>query len=165
MGGDRAPGTIVDGALMAARSLGIGVALVGPRTALERELERHTGLGGIDVSILDAPDFIDMDEPPAVGLRRKPLASIRVAAQAVANGEAAAMFSAGNTGATVLAAHAACGMVHGVDRPALATTVPTRATPAVLLDAGANVECRPQHLVQFGGEMRIDPHIAAEIAA
>ncbi|MBI4477903.1 MAG: phosphate acyltransferase PlsX [Acidobacteria bacterium] len=149
MGGDRAPGAVVDGAVMAARSLDIGVLLVGPEATLERELGRHTGFGALDVSILDAPEYIEMDAPPAAGLRRKPNASIKIAAQAVARGDASALFSAGNTGATVLAAHAACGMVHGVDRPALATTIPTRGRPAVLLDVGANVECRPQHLVQF----------------
>src|SRR4029434_58508 len=75
---------------------------------------------------------------------------VRVAAALVAKGRAAALVSAGHTGAAVLAAHAAFGMIKGVDRPALATTIPTRQRPAVLLDAGANVECRPQHLLQFG---------------
>jgi glycerol-3-phosphate acyltransferase PlsX len=72
-----------------------------------------------------------------------------VAAEAVAHGEAAALFSAGHTGATVMAAHGAFGMLPGVDRPALAATIPTRQRPAVLLDVGASVECRPQHLFQF----------------
>ena len=67
----------------------------------------------------------------------------------MARGEAAALFSAGHTGATVMAAHGAFGMLPGVDRPALAATIPTRRSPAVLLDVGANVECRPQHLLQF----------------
>src|SRR6185295_7841962 len=71
------------------------------------------------------------------------------AADVVARGEASALFSAGHTGATVMAAHAAFGMVAGVDRPALAATIPTRTRPAVLLDVGASVECRPQHLLQF----------------
>src|SRR5512146_294574 len=91
-----------------------------------------------------------MAEPPAATLRRRPGASIRVAADLVARREAAALFSAGNTGATVIAAHAAFGMLPGVDRPALAATIPTRRRPAVLLDVGASVECRPQHLLQFG---------------
>ena len=81
--------------------------------------------------------------------RSKPGASIRIAAELVARGDAGALFSAGHTGATVMAAHAAFGMIPGVDRPALATTIPTRGRPAVLLDAGANVECRPHHLLQF----------------
>ena len=88
-------------------------------------------------------------ESPTAALRRKPAASIRVAAELVARGEASALFSAGHTGATVMAAHAAFGMLAGVDRPALAATIPTRGRPAVLLDVGASVECRPSHLLQF----------------
>ena len=149
MGGDFAPRQIVDGALGAARHLGCGLVLVGRREAVERELERHD-IGGLDVRLVDAPDVIAMAEPPAAALRRRPGASIRVAAELVARGEAAALFSAGNTGAAVVAARSAFGMLPGVDRPALATTVPTRGRrPAVLLDSGATVECRPQHLVQF----------------
>jgi glycerol-3-phosphate acyltransferase PlsX len=90
-----------------------------------------------------------MSESPAAALRRKPRASIKVAADLVARGEAAALFSAGHTGATVMAAHAAFGMLAGADRPALAATIPTRDRPAVLLDVGASVECRPAHLLQF----------------
>jgi glycerol-3-phosphate acyltransferase PlsX len=148
MGGDHAPEAIVAGALMAARRLQIGLLLVGARTAIEREVARHAAAGSVDVEILDAPDRIEMAEP-ASALRRKPLASIRVAAEAVRDGRAAALFTAGHTGAAVMAAHAAFGRLPGVDRPALATIIPTRRTPAVLLDSGATVECRPQHLVQF----------------
>jgi glycerol-3-phosphate acyltransferase PlsX len=90
-----------------------------------------------------------MAESPAAALRRKPGSSIRVAAGLVASGQAQALVSAGHTGATVMAAHAAFGMVDGVDRPALAAAIPTQKRPAVLLDAGANAECRPQHLLQF----------------
>jgi len=149
MGGDDAPRPIVDGAVAAARDAGCGLLLVGPRDVVARELDRQGDLSAIDVRIVDAPDVVGMGEPPAATLRRRPRASIRVAAELVASGEAAALFSAGNTGATVLAAHAALGMLPGVDRPALATTIPTRRRPAVLVDAGASVECRPPHLVQF----------------
>jgi len=90
-----------------------------------------------------------MSEGPAQALRRKPRASIKVAADAVRDGRAQALFSAGHTGASVMAAHAAFGMLPGVDRPALATIIPTRKRPAILLDAGATVGCRPPHLVQF----------------
>jgi phosphate acyltransferase len=149
MGGDHAPEAIIAGALMAARRLQIGLLLVGARDVIERELRRHPGARALDLRILDAPERVEMAEPAAAALRRKPLASIRVAAEAVRDGEAAAMFSAGHTGATVMAAYAAFGRLPGVDRPALATTIPTRRQPAVLLDSGATVECRPQHLVQF----------------
>jgi glycerol-3-phosphate acyltransferase PlsX len=90
-----------------------------------------------------------MAEPAAASIRRKPRASVRVAADLVARREAAAFVSAGHTGAAVMSAHAAFGMIPGVDRPALATTIPTEGRPAVLLDAGATVECRPHHLLQF----------------
>jgi glycerol-3-phosphate acyltransferase PlsX len=99
--------------------------------------------------VVEAPDVIEMAEAPSAALRRKPRASVKVAADLVASRDAVALVSAGHTGATVMSAHAAFGMVPGVDRPALAATIPTRGRPAVLLDAGANVECRPQHLLQF----------------
>jgi glycerol-3-phosphate acyltransferase PlsX len=149
MGGDDAPGVVVDGALAAARHLDLGVALVGPRTVLAAELERHQDADAARVRVVDAPDVIGMTESPAAALRRKPGASIAIAAGLVASGEAAALFSAGHTGATVMAAYTAFGMLPGVDRPALAATIPTRTRPAVLLDVGASVECRPQHLLQF----------------
>jgi phosphate acyltransferase len=149
MGGDQAPDAIVAGALLAARRLRIGLLLVGARDAVERELRRHPGAGSVDLEILDAPERIEMAEPAAAALRRKPSASIRVAAEAVRDGKAAALFSAGHTGAAVMAAHAAFRRLPGVDRAALATIIPTRRRPAVLLDSGATVECRPQHLVQF----------------
>jgi len=152
MGGDAGPSIIVDGALAAARRLQIGLLLVGDAAAIGTELRRHPAAGGLrrlDVQIADAPDRVEMSENAALALRRKPRASIRVAAEAVRDGRADAVFSAGHTGASVMAAHAAFGMLPGVDRPALATIIPTRRTPAVLLDAGATVGCRPPHLVRF----------------
>lgn len=149
MGGDHAPAAIVDGAVAAARHLDAEIALVGQTAALEQALAIHPDWRTLPIQIVDAPDVIGMADSPIAALRRKPRASIGVAAGLVARGEAAALFSAGHTGATVVAAHAALGMMPGIDRPALATTIPTRRTPAVLLDAGANVECRPQHLLQF----------------
>jgi glycerol-3-phosphate acyltransferase PlsX len=149
MGGDYAPQTIIDGALAAARQQQIGLLLVGDRAAIERQLGRHRDAARLDIEVVEAADTIAMSESPAAALRRKPHASIRVTSAAVADGRAAALFSAGNTGATVVAAHSAFGMIAGVDRPALATTIPTRERAAVLVDVGANAECRPQHLVQF----------------
>lgn len=149
MGGDHAPSAVVDGAVSAARHLAVRVALVGPVAVLQQALASYPDWRALGLELVDAPDVVTMAESPAAALRRKPRASIRVAADLVARGEAAALFSAGHTGATVLAAHAAFGMIPGVDRPALAATIPTRARPAVLLDAGANVDCRPPHLLQF----------------
>jgi phosphate acyltransferase len=149
MGGDRGPGTIIDGALDAAQAGGVPLALVGPEDDLRRRLAERPGASALDVVVVPADDVIGMGEPPTAALRRRPGASIRVAAAEVAAGRAAALFSAGNTGATVMAAHAAFGRVTGVERPALAATVPTRDGAAVLLDVGANARCRPRHLVQF----------------
>jgi len=149
MGGDDAPGRVVDGALAAARHFDLGVTLVGSTAVLERELARHADVDLSRTRIVEAPEAIAMEEAPAAALRRKPGSSIKVAAEVVARGEAAALFSAGHTGATVMAAHGAFGMLPGVDRPALAITIPTRGRPAVLLDVGASMECRPSHLLQF----------------
>ena len=150
MGGDDAPGHVVDGALAASRHFDLGVTLVGPEQRLEAELSaasrrrsrarphRRRGRGH--------RRWRSRRRRRCAASRR---ASIKVAAETVARGEAAALFSAGHTGATVMAAYGAFGMLPGVDRPALAATIPTRGSPAVLLDVGASVECRPQHLLQF----------------
>jgi glycerol-3-phosphate acyltransferase PlsX len=149
MGGDDAPGAIVDGAVDAARELNIAVTLVGAEAAVAGALARHHGWRQLPIDIVDAPDVVGMADAPVSALRRLPRASIRVATAMAADGGHGAVVSAGNTGATVMAAHAAFGMLPGVDRPALSTVIPTRGRPAVLLDAGANAECRPQHLLQF----------------
>ena len=150
MGGDAGPRAIVDGAMVAARYLNIGLILVGRADSLRADLDRHADGASLDIRVVDTDNAVGMDESPAAALRRKPHASVRIAADLVASGDAGAMFSAGNTGATLLAAHSAFGMLAGVDRPALATTIPTLRQEAVLLDSGANATCRPQHLVQFG---------------
>ncbi len=165
MGGDFAPGHVVDGALAAARHLDLGVALVGPVAVVEAELARHTDVDPSRVRLIDAPDVVGMEESPAAALRHKPGASIRIAADVVARGEAAALVSAGHTGATVMAAYTAFGMLHGVDRPALAATIPTRGRPAVLLDVGASVECRPTHLLQFAVMGSVFARVAFGVAS
>jgi glycerol-3-phosphate acyltransferase PlsX len=149
MGGDRAPAAAVEGAVQAVQRLDINVVLVGPEALIGAELARHDSASRHGIRICDAPDVVAMHESPLVALRRKRRSSIRVAADVVASGEAVAVFSAGHSGATVLAAHAAFGNVPGVDRPALAVTMPTLEGAAVLLDAGANLECRADHLLQF----------------
>jgi glycerol-3-phosphate acyltransferase PlsX len=175
MGGDYAPRHVVDGALAAARHFDLGVTLVGPTALLESEVARHGDADPNRVRFVDATDVVAMEESPAAALRRKRGASIRVAADVVARGDAAALFSAGHTGATVMAAHAAFGMLPGVDRPALAATIPRRAwlaeapqgakaAPAVLLDVGASVECRPQHLLQFAVMGTVFARVAFGIA-
>src|SRR6267154_91045 len=115
MGGDEAPRNIVDGALAATRHFDLGVLLVGRAAAIDAELERHEPVDRSRVRIIDTPDAVGMEESPSTALRRKPAASIRVAADAVARGEASALVSAGHTGATVMAAHGTFGMLPGVD--------------------------------------------------
>jgi glycerol-3-phosphate acyltransferase PlsX len=152
MGGDDGPRDVVDGALAATRHFDLGVALVGPAATLDAEVARHGDVDRRRVRLVDAGDVVRMDESPSAALKRKPDASIARAAALVARGDAAALFSAGHTGATVMAAHAAFGMLPGVDRPALAATIPAMPAgrqPAVLVDVGASVDCRPAHLLQF----------------
>ena len=149
MGGDRAPGAVVAGALQATRRRGVAVTLTGPAHRLRALIDEQGG-GEPSLTIVDAPDAVTMDESPLSAHRRKPGSSVRVAAGLVARGEAQALFSAGHTGATYLSARAAFGVMPGVDRPALAVTVPTRTGAAILLDAGANLDCRPEDLCHFG---------------
>jgi glycerol-3-phosphate acyltransferase PlsX len=150
MGGDFAPGPIVSGVVAAVRALPMSVRLVGPLATIEAELSTCPDRTLLAVSIVDAPDVVGMNEAPTLALRRKPGASIRVAVQQVADGHASALVSAGSTGATVMAACTGLGLITGVERPALAAIIPTKQRPTVLLDVGANAECRPAHLVQFG---------------
>ena len=149
MGGDHAPAVVVEGALAAARHLDVRVLLVGPEvrvTSILRPLAGgHTGA----LEVIDAEETVSNDEPATLALRRRPRAAIRVAAELVAAGEADALVSAGHTGATVVSARSAFGMIPGVERPGLGAVIPTQTGSAILIDAGASVECRPGHLVQF----------------
>jgi phosphate acyltransferase len=142
MGGDRAPGEIVAGARLAAEA-GIGVLLVG----------RPGDMGDTaGLAELHASEVIGMDDDPGHGVRRKKDSSLVRAAEAVRDGQALAMVSAGNTGAAMASALLRMGRLPGVIRPAIATPIPNPGTgkpPTVLLDAGANAECNPQMLVQF----------------
>jgi glycerol-3-phosphate acyltransferase PlsX len=165
MGGDRAPHQIVDGAVAATRHFDLGVMLAGPAAVVEAELNRHRGADRRRIRLLDADSRIEMAERPAAALRRKPAASIKVAVDAVAGGQAAALVSAGHTGATVMAAFDAFGLLPGVGRPALAATIPTRRRPAILLDVGASVECRPAHLLQFAVMGSAYARVALDVAA
>jgi phosphate acyltransferase len=141
MGGDRAPGEIVAGARQAADELDVPVVLVGNPDLIGDPL-------GLDV--IAASEVIAMDDDPATGVRRKKDSSLVRAAEAVRDGRASAMVSAGNTGATMASALLRMGRLSRVQRPAIATPIPVPgSTPTVLLDAGANAECTPQYLVQF----------------
>jgi glycerol-3-phosphate acyltransferase PlsX len=144
MGGDRAPGEIIAGARQAADELGVPVVLVGRPDAIDAA----GGPQGLDV--IAASEVIEMHDDPAHGVRRKKDSSLVRAAEAVRDGRASAMISAGNTGATMASALLRMGRVKGVLRPAIATPIPNPGHhPTVLLDAGANAECTAQYLVQF----------------
>ncbi len=141
MGGDLAPGEIVEGARRASEEHGVGIILVGPP-----ELVGDTQ----GLELLPCTEVIGMDEDPAGGVRRKKDSSLVRAAELVRDGKASAMVSAGNTGATMASALLRMGRLPGVVRPCIATPLPRLGrTPAVLVDAGANAECTPAMLVQF----------------
>ncbi|MEO8538915.1 MAG: phosphate acyltransferase PlsX [bacterium] len=147
MGGDNAPGEIVAGALMAAGGLGVEVILVGRKDAIEAELE---GAKASNLKIVDAPDVIEMDEHPAEAAKNKPNSSINIGMRMVKDGKADAFITAGNTGATMASALLTLGRIKGIGRPALATIFPTgEGKLTMLLDVGANADCRPIHLLQF----------------
>lgn len=149
MGGDHAPAEIVRGTLDAATAHPEAeFVLVGQPQALERELSRAAT--PTNVRQVAADDVIAMDDEPSRAVRRKPGSSLCVACKLVAQGEAEAIFSAGNTGAAAAAASLLIGRIDGILRPAIAAIVPTAAGKAVVCDVGANVDCRPEWLVQFG---------------
>jgi glycerol-3-phosphate acyltransferase PlsX len=162
MGGDSAPWEIVAGASRAAAD-GYEIILVGRPADL-------TSLPGADsLPLIEASEVIAMDEDPAQGVRRKKDSSLVRAAEAVRDGKASAMVSAGNTGATMASALLRIGRIRGVSRPAIATPIPVPgASPTILLDAGANAACQPEWLVQFAqmgsvyAQARygiVDPHV------
>ncbi|MBE3572645.1 MAG: phosphate acyltransferase PlsX [Moorella humiferrea] len=147
MGGDHAPGEIVRGAVEAARERIADIILVGDQRVLEPELNPLHPPANID--IVHTEQVVAMDEQPALALRRKRDASIMVATRLVKEGRAAAVVSAGSTGAQMAAALLVLGRSGKIQRPAIATLIPTLKGPKLLLDAGANVDCRPEHLLEF----------------
>lgn len=148
MGGDGAPQAVISGAREAVEELGIDVILVGPVKRIRKEMGRLRSLPS-GIELVDAPDVVAMDESPFSVLREKPDSSLSVCARLVGDGRAAAMVTAGNTGAAWVSAKSNLGMIEGVDRPALAVVLPRIDGRTLLLDVGANIVCRPEHLVQF----------------
>lgn len=157
MGGDRAPGAIVAGALQAVDELGVEVLLVGPPDVLDELLPAAGPPPGVEV--LPAFELVTMDDEPAAAVRSKKDSSVVRCADAVRDGRAGAMVSAGNTGAAMAAALLRLGRIKGVARPAIAVPIPVPGGehPQVLVDGGATVDCRPEWLVQFA-------HLGAEYA-
>jgi len=149
MGGDHGPSVCVPGAVDAARAHNFKVLLVGRGDAVSAELAK-LGLAGAQAEVVHAPDVAEMDEKPSDILRRKKDASIQVACRLVKDGLADGVVSPGHSGATVACGMFIMGRINGVERPALTSIMPTEKSPMVLLDVGANVDCRPHHLLQFG---------------
>ena len=148
MGGDRAPAVEVEGALSAARELGVEIVLVGDKALIRAELSRHGGPHP-GISIVHAPSRVTMDDSPSQVVRRKRDSSIWIATELVKSGDVQAVISAGNTGATMATALFLLGTLEGVERPAIAAVLPTVQGTVVLLDVGANVDCKPEQLLQF----------------
>jgi glycerol-3-phosphate acyltransferase PlsX len=152
MGTDSAPFTEIEGAVAALGQVEreLEILLVGDEVAIQAELGRHSDFPRDRVSVVHAPDRIVPGEPPAAAVRRKPNSSIVVGVKLQKEGRADAFVSAGSTGAVMASSLLFLRPLQGVDRPAIGTVLPTAKSPTLLLDAGANVDCKPQHLLQFG---------------
>ena len=150
MGGDDAPKAEVEGAIRAARSMGVRVILVGKQDIVRAELNKHEDIAGLPIEVQHASEQITMEDSAGKAARQKRDSSTRVAARLVRDGIADGFVSAGNTGAVMATAKLVQGMLPGVDRPALAAAFPTlKGTPVIVVDVGANVDCSPRMLAQF----------------
>jgi glycerol-3-phosphate acyltransferase PlsX len=152
MGTDSAPFTEIEGAVAALGRVEreLEILLVGDEVAIQAELARHSGFPRDRVTVVHAPDRIVPGEAPAAAVRRKPNSSIVVGVKLQKEGRADAFVSAGSTGAVMASSLLFLRPLQGVDRPAIGAVLPTAKGPTLLLDAGANVDCKPQHLLQFG---------------
>lgn len=148
VGGDHGLDTVLPGALEGARRFSVDLLLTGPQVEIEQALAK-LDTAGLAIDIRDAPDQIAMDESPAQAVRRKPRSAIAVALDAVRAGEAAALVSAGNSGAVMAGALFKLGRIRGIDRPAIAGYLPSMKGKTLVLDMGAVTDPRPTHLVQF----------------
>ena len=148
MGGDHGPAPNVEGAALAVKELGVSVTLVGDESQVREEMRRQ-GCRDARLTVRHAAQTVGMHESPALVARKKRDSSIWVATELVKSGDAVAVVSAGNTGASMVAAFFILGVIKGIERPAIAASLPTLTGTAVMLDVGANVDCTPEHLHQF----------------
>lgn len=148
MGGDRAPDAVVEGALLAANELGIEVLLVGQKDAVEQALARCS-TNSPSIEVVPASQTVTMDESPSTALRKKD-SSMKVAFELMQRGAVQAVVSAGNSGAMMATGMFVLGNLPQVERPAILVVIPTLGKGTVVIDAGANVDCKPRHLLQFG---------------
>lgn len=143
MGGDEAPSTVIEGTILASNA-GVDCALVGDKNKIQKLIK-----GRISIPIHNYPEVIGMDEEPTRSLRRKKNSSIIGCMNLLKNKEVSGVFSAGSTGAVMVAAITILGKVKGISRPAIASVLPGHKQDIVLLDSGANLEVKPRHLVEF----------------
>jgi phosphate acyltransferase len=149
MGGDHAPRAEVEGAILAARELGVRVLLVGVEETVRQEIARHK-LRDLPIEVVNATEVITMTDSPSHAFRRKKESSLHVAARLVRDGKADALVSAGNTGAVMTVARFVLGTLPSVDRPALAAAFPNmKEKVSIILDVGANVDSKPEQIEQF----------------
>ena len=148
MGGDFAPQATVEGAVLAARELKLRIVLVGDRTVVQKEMAEHA-CDGLDLAIEHAPEVVTMDDSPLEVVLSKPQSSLHVCYQLLKRGEVDAVISAGNSGAMMTIGITLLGNLAGIDRPAIASMVPTTDGLILLVDAGANTEAKAVNLVQF----------------
>lgn len=148
MGGDYAPHATVEGAFLAAKLFNIPVILVGREDEVKKEIAKHS-YEGLPINIIHSSEVIEMEESPSIAIRKKKDSSIAVCFSLVKEGKAAAVVSAGNSGAVMAFAMLTLKNLEGVDRPAIAVPIPTLKGSCLLIDAGANVDCKPYHLLQF----------------
>ena len=151
MGGDYAPEEIVAGAIEASAELDIDILLVGDRQQIDSLVKKHGGRESVQIEVVHAEDVITMKEEPLVGIRRKPKASINVAMNLVKQKKADAVVSAGHSGAAMAAALLRLGRLKGIERPAIGAVLPTIVPDksVIVLDVGANVDCKAKYLEQF----------------
>ena len=149
MGGDHAPGVVIDGSVRAARELGVEIVLVGPDDVVKKELARHGDTSRLPISIVHASQVIEMDEH-TLAVKEKKDSSMNVGVRLVKDGKADAFMTAGNSGAGMAAALFGLGRIRGIDRPAFCSIYPAAPNKCALLDIGSNTDPKPEHLLQNG---------------
>lgn len=148
MGGDNSPSAIIEGSVMAVKEFGIELIITGPEDVISRELEKYH-YPKEKITILNATEVISTNEPPVMAIRKKKDSSLYKALELVKNGEAEGVVSAGSTGAFMAGSLFIVGRIKGIDRPALAPVMPGKNGPFMVIDCGANAECKPVNLLQF----------------
>lgn len=149
MGGDFSPGAVVSGCIEAIKEYDIDILITGPEELIKEELKKYT-YDSNKIKIVDAKEVISTNEHPVMAIKRKKDSSLVKALNLVKSGEADAIISAGSSGAFLAGCTLIVGRIKGIDRPALAPVLPGKKGPFMIIDCGANAECKPHYLVQFG---------------